>query len=97
MDVGIVKKLHVLGLFKNVQMQGAQKTEPRGVYGYTLSSAVCSATQQMSVFEQPHSAQLRRNPLTNVNPTFPAMPDGSVFSSIAILLAVAKMIILDKG
>jgi len=26
-------------------MQGAQKTEPRGVYGYTLSGAVCSATQ----------------------------------------------------
>jgi hypothetical protein len=33
-------------------MQGAQKTEPRGVYGYTLSGAVCSATQQMSVFQQ---------------------------------------------
>ena len=29
------------GLFKNVQMQGAQKTEPQG---YTLSNAVCSAT-----------------------------------------------------
>jgi hypothetical protein len=28
------------------------KTEPRGVYGYTLSGAVCSATQQMSVFQQ---------------------------------------------
>jgi hypothetical protein len=40
------------GLFKNVQMQGAQKTEPRGVYRYTLSGAVCSATQQMSVFQQ---------------------------------------------
>jgi hypothetical protein len=34
------------GLFKNVQMQGAQKTEPQGVYGYTLSGAVCCATQQ---------------------------------------------------
>jgi hypothetical protein len=47
-------------------MQGAQKTEPRGVYGYTLSGAVCSATpafagvnsadhsalQGMSVFQQ---------------------------------------------
>jgi hypothetical protein len=42
-----------MGLFKNVQMQGAQKTEPRGVYGYTLSGAVCSATRQMSVFQQP--------------------------------------------
>jgi len=29
---------------------GAQKAEPRGVYGYTLSGAVCSATQQISVF-----------------------------------------------
>jgi hypothetical protein len=40
------------GLFKNVQMQGAQKTEPRGVYpkghayGYTLSGVVCSAIRQ---------------------------------------------------
>jgi len=47
------KKSLVLGLFKNVQVQGAQKTELRGVYGYTLSGAVCSATQQMSVFQQP--------------------------------------------
>ena len=30
----------------NVQMQGAQKIEPRGVYENTLSGAVCSATQQ---------------------------------------------------
>jgi hypothetical protein len=29
-----------LGLFKIVQMQGAQKTELRGVYGYTLSGKV---------------------------------------------------------
>ena len=42
-----------MGLFKNVQMQGAQKTEPRGVYEYTLSGAVCSATPPMSVFQQP--------------------------------------------
>jgi hypothetical protein len=54
---GGVEKSLVLGLFKypkghaNVQMQGAQKTEPRGVYGYTLSGAVCSATKQMSVFQ----------------------------------------------
>jgi hypothetical protein len=46
--------LHVWGLIKNVQVQGAQKTEPRGVYGNTLSGVVCSATQQMSVFQQPH-------------------------------------------
>jgi hypothetical protein len=45
-------KLGTAGLFKSVQMQGAQKAEPRGVYGYTLSGAVCSATQQMSVFQQ---------------------------------------------
>jgi len=48
-DSGIVEKPHILGLFKNVQMQGAQKTEPRGVYGYTLSGAVYSATKQVSV------------------------------------------------
>jgi hypothetical protein len=29
---GIDEKLTVLGLFKNAQMQGAQKTEPLGVY-----------------------------------------------------------------
>jgi hypothetical protein len=33
-------------------MQGAQKTEPRGVYRHPLSGAVCSATPQMSVFQQ---------------------------------------------
>jgi len=42
-----------MGLFKNVQMQGAQKIELRGVYRYTLSGAICSATQHMSVFQQP--------------------------------------------
>jgi hypothetical protein len=47
---GVVEESHVLGLFKNVQMQGAQKTEPRGVYENTLSGAFCSATQQVSVF-----------------------------------------------
>jgi hypothetical protein len=44
-----------MGLFKNVQMQGAQKTELRGVHVYKLSGAVCSATQQMSVFQQPQN------------------------------------------
>jgi hypothetical protein len=38
-----------LGLFKNVQMQVAQKAEQRGVYEYTLRCAVCSATQQTMV------------------------------------------------
>jgi len=33
----IVEKLFVLGLFKNVQVQGAQKAAPRGVYEHTLS------------------------------------------------------------
>jgi hypothetical protein len=59
------------GLFKypeghaNVQMQGAQKTESRGVYRHTSSGAVCSAIQQtlralqgMSVFQQFHSDHL---------------------------------------
>jgi hypothetical protein len=52
------------GLFKNVQMQGAQKAEPRGVYLHTLSGAACSATQQtfralqgMSVFQQHFSPE----------------------------------------
>jgi histone acetyltransferase (RNA polymerase elongator complex component) len=53
-----VEKSHGSGLFKNVQMQGAQKTELRGVYGNTLSGAVCSATQQISVFQQPPSNPL---------------------------------------
>jgi prepilin-type N-terminal cleavage/methylation domain-containing protein len=62
------EKLHVSGLFKypeghaNTQVQGAQKTESRGVYRYTLSGEVCSVKQQtrralqgMSVFQQPRS------------------------------------------
>jgi hypothetical protein len=28
---GIAEKSHIQRLFKNIQMQGAQKTEPRGV------------------------------------------------------------------
>jgi prepilin-type N-terminal cleavage/methylation domain-containing protein len=52
---GVLEKAHVSGLFKNVQMQGAQRTEPRGVYLHTPSGAVCSATRQMSVFQQPRS------------------------------------------
>jgi len=43
----------LFGAVQKWSLQGAQKTEPRGVYGYTLSGAVCSATQQMSVFQQP--------------------------------------------
>ena len=39
-----IEKSRVLGLFKNGQMQGAQKTEPRDVCENTLSGAVCSAT-----------------------------------------------------
>jgi prepilin-type N-terminal cleavage/methylation domain-containing protein len=59
---GFFEKLHVSGLFKNAQVQGAQKTESRGVYRYTLSGEVCSVTQKtrcalqgMSVFQQPRS------------------------------------------
>ena len=37
-------------------MQGAQKLQERGVYRNTLSDEVCSATQQMSVFQQPARA-----------------------------------------
>jgi len=53
----VFEKPYVWGLFKNVQMRDAQKTEPRGVYRYTLSGAVCSVTQQMSVFQQPRNLQ----------------------------------------
>jgi len=31
-----------------------KKLNREAYYGYTLSGAVCSATQQMSVFQQPH-------------------------------------------
>ena len=69
---GGVEEPHVFGLFKNIQMQGAQKTEPRGVYGYTLSDTVCSATPAFAgvnsadacpahagrVFQQSHSKPL---------------------------------------
>jgi general secretion pathway protein J len=40
------------GLFKNVQMQGAQKKASRDVYFNTLSGEFYSATRQMSVFQQ---------------------------------------------
>jgi len=60
---GVLEKAHISGLFKNVQMQGAQRTEPRGAYLHTSSGMVCSATRQtrralqvMSVFQQPHSS-----------------------------------------
>jgi prepilin-type N-terminal cleavage/methylation domain-containing protein len=65
---GVLEKVHISGLFKypeghaNAQVQGAQRTEPRGVYLHTSSGAVCSATQQtrralqgMSVFQRPCS------------------------------------------
>jgi hypothetical protein len=52
-SIEVVEKPHVFGLFKNVRCKARKKSEPRGVYGYTLSGAACSATQQMSVFQQP--------------------------------------------
>ena len=36
----------------NCPALSGQKAEPRGVYRHTLSGAVCSATQQLSVFQQ---------------------------------------------
>jgi general secretion pathway protein J len=53
-----LEKAFPLGLFKypeghaNTQMQGAQKTASRGVYYNTSSDEFCSATQQVSVFQQ---------------------------------------------
>jgi len=64
---GVVEIPHIGGLFKNVQMRGAQKTEPRGVYRYTLSGAVCSATQQMSVFQQSLYPQIREHCTKSIN------------------------------
>jgi len=58
---GFFEKLHVSGLFKypeghaNAQMQGAQGTEPRGVSLHTSSGAFCSATRQVSIFQQPRN------------------------------------------
>jgi hypothetical protein len=49
----VLKNTLFCRLFKNAYMQGAQKTEERGVSRNTLSDEVCSATQQMSVFQQP--------------------------------------------
>jgi hypothetical protein len=46
-------KPYVSGLFKNAQVQGAQKAASRGVYENTLSGAACSVTKQVSVFQQP--------------------------------------------
>jgi prepilin-type N-terminal cleavage/methylation domain-containing protein len=59
---GILEKARISGLFKNAQMQGAQKNESRDVYYHTLSGEFCSVTRQthralqgMSVFQQPRS------------------------------------------
>jgi hypothetical protein len=49
---GVVKHLAETGCSKTVRCK-ARKTEERGVYGNTSSDEVCSATQQMGVFEQP--------------------------------------------
>jgi ABC-type antimicrobial peptide transport system ATPase subunit len=46
--LGVVEKVQVSGLFKNAQVQGAQRTELRGVYRHTLSDAVCSAIPILS-------------------------------------------------
>jgi len=49
MNSGGVEKPNIFGLFKNVQMQGAQKQNREAYCKYTLSGAVCSATQQTMV------------------------------------------------
>ena len=55
----VVEKPQISGLFKypkgHAECSNARraKNEPRGVYLHTLSGTVCSATQQISVFEQP--------------------------------------------
>jgi hypothetical protein len=49
---GVVEILLVQGLFKKAQM--------RGVYRNTLSGAVCSATRQMSVFQQSQHMEFLR-------------------------------------
>jgi hypothetical protein len=53
----VVEKYYVWGLFKNVQMQGAQKTESRGVlwiyverFGLQPNTANHGALQGMSAF-----------------------------------------------
>ena len=48
----VFEKINVSGLFKNAQVQGAQKIKPRDVYRHTLSGEFCSATPQMGVFQQ---------------------------------------------
>ena len=51
-NVSVFQQSNFSGLFKNVQMQGAQKNASRDVYFNTLSGEFCSATRQMSVFQQ---------------------------------------------
>jgi hypothetical protein len=46
-------KNHVWGLFKKVQMQGAQETAPRGVYKNTLSEAVLPRNTADELFVKP--------------------------------------------
>jgi hypothetical protein len=54
-----------LGLFKNVQMQGAQETEPRGVYRYTLSGADLQRNTADERFSTAHlAAKSNANPVT---------------------------------
>jgi len=53
MNNWVVEKHHIGAVQKCSDARHA-KTELRGVYLHTLSGAVCSATQQMDFFQQPH-------------------------------------------
>lgn len=67
-----VEKSPVLGLFKNIHMQGMQETESRGIYGNTLSDVASCATPASAGVDSPDAGlaysgdgfqQSSRNPL----------------------------------
>ena len=49
----VLKNTPMCRLFKNVQMQGAQKPKSKAYTRNTSSDEICSATPQASVFQQP--------------------------------------------
>jgi hypothetical protein len=61
--MGLLKKHHVLGAVQKCSDARHAKTEPRGVYEHTLSGAVCSATPQMGIFQQPVPTAFRKSAL----------------------------------
>jgi hypothetical protein len=88
-------------------MQGVQKAEPRGVYRYTLSSTVGSATQQtsralqgMSVFQQPRTIKLFKE---KVMPFIqfllvhvPTVLLGFIIIFIYVFLTIISLVIIRK-